>query len=81
MYYNYKCKNCECQFEVKISPKELDKVVCPDCGGKELQRIYKNVAMFVKYGKYGGAMGPKPTAGASDDCLNCGSQGSGGGLG
>ena len=71
MYYNYKCKDCDCQFEVKISPNDLDKVVCPECSGKQLQRIYKNVAMFVKTGKYSGAMGPKPTAAASEACSSC----------
>jgi putative FmdB family regulatory protein len=70
--YTYACKECEKEFEVKISPDDLDKVQCPQCDGKQLKRIYKNFAMMVKYGKYGGSMGPKGGFSAEDSsCSDC----------
>jgi len=71
-YYDFKCEGCGCQFEVKTSPNDLDKVQCPGCEGKEIKRVYKHFNLFVKHGKYSGSMGPKGIAkNETSPCSEC----------
>ena len=41
MLYQFKCDECDCQFEVKQSIYEEHRANCPQCG-KEAQRIYSS---------------------------------------
>ncbi|NLW24880.1 MAG: zinc ribbon domain-containing protein [Clostridia bacterium] len=41
--YDFKCKECSREFSVQVSIKEKSKTVCPHCGGKELQQLFKRV--------------------------------------
>lgn len=39
MLYDYKCKNCEEEFEIEHSIKDDPKTVCPSCGEETLVRL------------------------------------------
>ncbi len=41
--YSFKCNDCQNQFTVNCPIAEKDKVVCPQCGSKNLNRIYKPI--------------------------------------
>lgn len=57
--YDFKCKDCGNDFQIKISPDEYDNIRCPECQGQQLKRIYQRVNQFVKFGKYVGSTGPR----------------------
>lgn len=43
--YEYKCSDCEEQFELMRSMSAADEAVeCPDCGGLESRRLISNFA-------------------------------------
>ena len=48
-FYDLKCTGCGNVFNVKatISEKENKKIPCPNCGGKELVRVYDTMHLSV----------------------------------
>lgn len=57
--YDFKCEDCEKDFQIKISPHEYENIRCPECQGQHLKRIYQPANQFVKFGKYVGSTGPR----------------------
>jgi putative FmdB family regulatory protein len=46
--YEYRCKGCQSVFQrLILHEKEEGRLCCPDCGGKELQRLISRVAYHV----------------------------------
>jgi len=41
--YNYKCLDCYENFEIRTTIKEMEngKILCKNCGSKNIKRIYK----------------------------------------
>jgi putative FmdB family regulatory protein len=40
--YIFKCKSCDTEFEISISPNLVSvfKTICPDCKSKNVARVY-----------------------------------------
>ncbi len=53
--YQLVCAACNKEFEVlaSISDREGKKIICPDCGGKELKPVYTGKANVCLSGKKG----------------------------
>ncbi len=43
--YEFRCRDCKKNFEIvcSISEYEREKVACPDCGGKKVERRWSRV--------------------------------------
>jgi putative FmdB family regulatory protein len=37
--YEYKCENCDCCFEKLVFGSDKEPVSCPECKGKDVQRL------------------------------------------
>lgn len=63
--YEFRCKKCSNKFEDLILKKsELDSIICPRCGGKDIERLF---SIFGFYNK--GANGD--TISAAGSCTGC----------
>ncbi len=45
-WYDFRCKQCEHQFGVKVSVEERDGVRCPACDSDQLQRVYSPIMVI-----------------------------------
>lgn len=73
-YYELNCRDCSKPFTAKASVRERSEglIACPDCGGKNLDMIYKPVAVL-KYAQARcdsctGSSCPAMPASASSGC-------------
>lgn len=49
-FYDLRCKKCENEFRASASMSERTekKIACPDCGGNELDAVFKTANFSVK---------------------------------
>lgn len=49
-YYDLKCSGCGMEFNQKatVSMRENKEIQCPDCGGKDLEAVFKSVQYVIK---------------------------------
>lgn len=49
-FYTFHCDKCGREFETRctLADRETGRVVCPDCGGNELSRVFGNISVSVK---------------------------------
>ncbi len=59
--YDFRCKNCEHKFTVRISITERDQVKCPNCSSSSVQQLFTPISVNVK------------STGQSSCDLSCGS--------
>lgn len=52
-FYDFKCKDCGKTFNVMatMADKEQKRIPCPNCGGRELTRVYDAMNLSVGSGK------------------------------
>ena len=72
-YYNFVCKQCGHQFEVKVAVSEKSGVKCPECSSDMLRQIFSGVGLIRKSG------GVEVLSGQNDACDSCAYGGAGGG--
>jgi putative FmdB family regulatory protein len=48
--YEFLCRGCQVRFEELVSASGRDKVACPDCGSKKVQRLFSTFATEWKPG-------------------------------
>ncbi len=68
---DYRCNTCGHKFDELVYSHNQDKVRCPQCGGKELARVYEGKCLFGSLGGGGrsaGGCNGKSCAG----CAGCG---------
>lgn len=43
--YEFRCRDCKSDFEIvsSIAGYDRKKVTCPDCGGKDVERLWSRV--------------------------------------
>lgn len=47
--YEYKCLNCDKEFELLVSYKDFDKVMyCPKCNSKDVERLISKYSFILK---------------------------------
>lgn len=46
--YEYRCNNCQIQFEINQSIKDVIKKKCPECNKMELERLVFAPSVFVR---------------------------------
>ncbi|MBE6930726.1 MAG: zinc ribbon domain-containing protein [Ruminococcaceae bacterium] len=46
-FYDFKCRRCGTTFNVQatIEEKENNKIPCPGCGGRDLERVYESAGI------------------------------------
>jgi len=69
--YEYYCSECKSKFELLVSHKYADEVVCVKCHGEKVRRLLSIFAMAHDEGEYGES--------SYDDMPSDGSCGCGGG--
>jgi putative FmdB family regulatory protein len=42
--YEYSCKDCAERFEELVSTSAAEKVACPSCGSRQVDRVYSTFA-------------------------------------
>lgn len=63
--YEFCCKKCKNRFEDLIFKKsELDTIICPKCGGKDVERLF-SIFGFCSKGSNG------ETSSAASSCTGC----------
>ncbi|HHW11039.1 MAG TPA: zinc ribbon domain-containing protein [Firmicutes bacterium] len=45
--YEFRCRKCRHEFSAKSSMKDKVNIVCPTCGGKELEELFGNYRFHV----------------------------------
>jgi putative FmdB family regulatory protein len=46
--FEYQCKKCQHKFELMIKTKEEDPGACPNCGNRQLTKLFSTPAVRVK---------------------------------
>ncbi|MDR4503763.1 MAG: zinc ribbon domain-containing protein [Candidatus Scalindua sp.] len=68
--YEYRCKKCDKSFE--ILHKSNEKAVCPECGGKSMEKLF---SVFASGGSSDSSLngtGPSSSPGCSSGGCGCG---------
>ncbi|MGE5455273.1 MAG: FmdB family zinc ribbon protein, partial [Methylocystaceae bacterium] len=51
-FFDFRCEECQCQFEVRVSNAEKKSVKCPNCGGSVIKQL---LSPFFALGTSGGS--------------------------
>lgn len=71
-YYNFVCKQCGRQFEVKVAVSEKSSVRCPECSSDMLRQIFSGIGLLKKSG------GVETFSSQGESCSECAYGGTGG---
>jgi putative FmdB family regulatory protein len=43
--FDFRCKNCQHEFEALVRPQDAQVPVCPSCGSRDLERLLSSFAV------------------------------------
>ncbi|NLX70531.1 MAG: zinc ribbon domain-containing protein [Clostridiales bacterium] len=67
---DFQCSQCEKKFDELVYSSEMDKVKCPECGSRDVKRIYEGKCYFGMLG--GSSNSGGCSARSCSGCSGCG---------
>ena len=68
-FYDMRCVKCEKESNIKatMAEKSEGRIVCPECGGAEMETVFKSAPAYIK-----SSGEPAPSCPSSSSCGNSG---------